>query len=161
MQPTQEKNLYPLTQLLAKGLVQESCRELESTEIDRLIDSIMFELHTAMMNQANTPIVLQTHQVLTQISEARRSRHATLKIHFPSMHYLTLGILAVSICISFLIATDQNLQVLESIPVRLLWSILIGAFTSLAVVCYDLAAPFMGVYKVATTAIVKDGSLFG
>jgi dolichyl-phosphate-mannose--protein O-mannosyl transferase len=73
-----------------------------------------------------------------------------MQIAFPAMHYVTLALLAMAICISFLVATDQSKVIFESLQVRILWTILIGSFTSLAVVCYDLSSPFVGAYKVST-----------
>jgi Protein of unknown function (DUF4239) len=141
---------------LVKGLFQESIASLESPGLGSLIDSLLFDVHKMMRNNRSSPIVLQVHSTLLTIAEARRSHLCIVKKHFPVMHYCTLATLALCICASFLIATDQALDVLQSIPVRLLWSILVGSFTSLAVVCYDLAAPFTGVYKVETSNVKND-----
>jgi hypothetical protein len=162
--PSQSEILRPLVQTLIRGIFQESFSESESSDIGTLIDTLVFQVQTWMTDTLqSSSIVLQAHDTLMTIAEARRSHFSILKKHFPFMHYCTLAFLALAICASFLIATDQALYVLESIPVRLLWSILVGSFTSLAVVCYDLAAPFAGVYHVATThykiANAKDDSL--
>ena len=85
------------------------------------------------------------------VKKTERCRSMTnvqsLATGFPTMHYIALAFLALSICLSFLVATDQSRHILESMQVRMLWSILIGSFTSLAVVCFDLSRPFAGAYK--------------
>ncbi len=79
----------------------------------------------------------------------RSHRHLAWTSTFPMVHYVTLTFLAVGISISFLVATDQSTSIfLEGLPVRILWSILMGSFTALAVICYDLSAPFGGAYQV-------------
>jgi hypothetical protein len=152
--------MRPTVRELARGIFRESFRESQSNAIEPLIDTLLFQVHTWMVNPKEaSSVVSEARESLMRIAEARRCHFTTLNTRFPAMHYVALGLLAACICASFLIATDQALHVLESIPVRLLWSILIGAFSSLAVVCYDLASPFAGAYKVATA--LKDNALFG
>jgi hypothetical protein len=68
------------------------------------------------------------------------------------VHYMTLALLAFFIGLSFLVATAQA-QVLFAeaglYSVRVLWAILVTAFTSLGVLCYDMSRPFGGAYHVA------------
>jgi hypothetical protein len=62
-----------------------------------------------------------------------------------------MSALAVSICMAFLMETNQELLIfLNSIQLRLLWTMLIGTFSALGVVCYDLCDPFGGSNKVRT-----------
>ena len=74
---------------------------------------------------------------------------------FPAAHYRTLELLAAGIAVSFLVATAQA-EVLFAeaglYSVRVLWTVLVTAFASLAVVCYDLSKPFGGAYHVAGDA---------
>lgn len=68
---------------------------------------------------------------------------------FPMVHYLTLTLLALSIVVSFLVATAQaEFIFVTGLPVRVLWSVLITSFTALGVVCFDLARPFRGAYHI-------------
>lgn len=81
----------------------------------------------------------------------RSHRHLAWSSTFPMVHYITLTFLAVGIGIAFLVATDQSTSIfLDGLPVRILWSILMGSFTALAVICYDLSSPFGGAYQVTT-----------
>jgi hypothetical protein len=74
--------------------------------------------------------------------------HRWMALHtapFPMVHYLTLTLLAVSIMISFLVATAQaEFIFLNGSPVRVLWSLLTTSFLALALVIFDLAQPFGG-----------------
>lgn len=155
--PSQANKISQQVHELVEKLFKESLTSSESTDIGPLIDTLIFELHKWMKSPRDSSfIVRQVHSTLLTIAEARRSHMCIVKKHFPLMHYFTLATLALCICASFLIATDQALDVLHSIPVRLLWSILVGSLTSLAVVCYDLAAPFAGVYKVEISEMTDD-----
>ena len=159
LRPFHANKLYPKVHALVEGLFHESLASSESLDLGSLMDALFVELHNCIRNPHDSSLILlQAHNTLLTIAEARRSHLCIVKKHFPLMHYFTLATLALCICASFLIATDQALDVLQSIPVRLLWSILVGSFTSLAVVCYDLAAPFTGIYKV-TLSRVKDDSM--
>lgn len=163
LSPMQVEIVRPQVHALIKSILfQETLPESISPDVGtHIIDTLLFEVQNWIMktppsSSGAMTIVLQTHDTLLTIAETHRNHFCILKKHFPIMHYCTLTLLAMCICASFLIATDQALYVLESIPVRLLWSILVGSFTSLAVVCYDLAAPFAGVYKVAMAKVKED-----
>ena len=70
-------------------------------------------------------------------------------VPFPVVHYLTLALLALSIVVSFLVATAQaEFIFLRGLPVRVLWSVLITSFTALGIVIFDLAKPFGGAYHI-------------
>ena len=87
-----------------------------------------------------------TYQLLIE----RSNRWLALEaMHFPAVHYLTLSTLALSIGISFLVATDQaGFIFLQGLPVKILWTVLAGSLAALGVLCYDLSRPFGGAYHV-------------
>jgi hypothetical protein len=113
-------------------------------ELFLLLQKSMTSTHKGHVN----PLLAMAHDTVTRIQHARCDRWMSLRTKFPAMHYVTLSLLALAICISFLVATDQSLIIFESLQVRILWTILIGSFMSLAVVCYDLSSPFVGAYQV-------------
>ena len=48
--------------------------------------------------------------------------------------------------------SDQAIQILlNAVQLRILWSMLIGTFSALAVVSYDLEDPFRGSYQISST----------
>jgi Protein of unknown function (DUF4239) len=110
------------------------------TEIDAVLAQMLRYLQTVKQ--------VESYAIVRDMHQERSQQRVSLQRAFPGIHYLTLSILAFSISLSFLIATDQSLSILGSLQCRILWSILVGAFTSLGVLCYDLSSPFMGAYQV-------------
>jgi len=91
---------------------------------------------------------LQT-RVQNLMNERGKRWMALQTVPFPMVHYLTLTLLALSIVVSFLVATAQaEFIFLHGMPVRVLWSVLITSFTALGVVCFDLSRPFRGAYHI-------------
>jgi hypothetical protein len=95
-------------------------------------------------------ILAQIQLVVHRIMSERGKRWTALQTApFPSVHYYTLTLLALSIVVSFLVATAQAEAIfLRGMPVRVLWSVLITSFAALGCVCFDLAKPFGGAYHV-------------
>jgi hypothetical protein len=110
--------------------------------------SLLLILQRSMTTKSN-PIMTQAYDAVLQLIRLRSQRFKALQTKFPTMHYAALALMASTVCVAFLIATDQSQQIFESLQVRLLWCILVGAFTSLAVVCFDLSSPFVGAYQVS------------
>ena len=96
--------------------------------------------------------LLATIRDLIQVVRCERKNRwiAVTSMHFPMAHYLTLGLLVVSILVAFLVTTDEaDFIFLQGLQVRVLWSVLVTCFSSLAVVCADLSDAFSGAYAVA------------
>ena len=48
--------------------------------------------------------------------------------------------------------SDQAIQIfLNAVQLRILWAMLVGTFSALAVVSYDLEDPFRGSYQISST----------
>jgi hypothetical protein len=95
-------------------------------------------------------ILSESYGAVVRLNSSRSSRITTLQSTYPILHYAILGILAASICTAFLLETNQELLIfLNAIQLRILWTMLIGSFTALGVVCYDLSGPFRGSYRVS------------
>ena len=121
---------------LDKSALGNGNQEMD-TVLEELAQCLRFEQHETYR---------EAYDVVKIMRAEREQSLTTWSTGFPTMHYVALGLLGTAISISFLVATDQSMHILESLQVRLLWSILIGSFTSLAVVCYDLSSPFAGAY---------------
>jgi hypothetical protein len=95
-------------------------------------------------------VLMQIQDMTYSLLQERARRWLALEaMHFPAVHYLTLSLLALSIGISFLVATDQaGFIFLYGLPVKILWSVLAGSLAALGVLCYDLSRPFNGAYHV-------------
>jgi len=95
-------------------------------------------------------ILSESYAAVVRLNSSRSSRITTLQSTYPILHYAILAILAASICTAFLLETNQELLIfLNAIQLRILWTMLIGSFTALGVVCYDLSGPFRGSYRVS------------
>jgi hypothetical protein len=90
-------------------------------------------------------------ETVASVRTERKNRWVAVTSQFPAVHYFTLGLLVVSILLSFLVTTDEaEFIFLKGLQVRILWSVLVTCFSSLAVVCGDLADVYSGNYAVAT-----------
>jgi Protein of unknown function (DUF4239) len=95
-------------------------------------------------------ILLQAQKLVERAMEERTNRWlAITAMHFPFVHYLTLSLLALSIIVAFLVATDEAEFIFCGLQVQLLWTVLITSFTALGVVCFDLSNAFVGEYSVS------------
>ena len=93
-------------------------------------------------------IFSESYDALTRLRHERSIRLSALQSTYPPLHYVILALLAGSICINFLMETNQELLIfLSAIQLRILWSMLIGTFSALAVVNYDMRDPFRGSCK--------------
>jgi hypothetical protein len=100
--------------------------------------------------QPTTLILEQAYNAIHRLYEERAKRITALQSTFPPLHYVIVAALAMSICIAFLIETNQDILVfLNAIQLRLLWTILVGTFSALGLVCYDLGNPFRGSYQIS------------
>lgn len=132
---------------------------LSDIKMDSELNGCIKELNKAASvagsNGYCTMLVDQAMSAVESLSQSRSKRIGALQSTFPMLHYVLLATLAVSICFAFLIETDQDILVfLNAIQLRLLWTMLVGTFSALGLVCYDLEHPFRGVYQIGDS--VKD-----
>ncbi|KAL3792998.1 hypothetical protein ACHAW5_009182 [Stephanodiscus triporus] len=112
---------------------------------------------TSRQRQTVTPflspyIFSEVYDALTRLRNERSTRLSALQSTYPALHYVILSLLAGSICAVFLMETNQELLIfLSAIQLRILWSMLVGTFSALAVVNYDMRDPFRGSYNVAVS----------
>ena len=100
----------------------------------------------------SSPIFTEVYDALTRLRHERSIRLSALQSTYPVLHYVILSLLAGSICTVFLMETNQDLLIfLSAVQLRILWMMLIGTFSALAVVNYDMRDPFRGSYNVAVS----------
>lgn len=116
-----------------------------------------FGISSRQRRQTITPFIspqifTEVYDALTRLRNERSTRLSALQSTYPGLHYVILSLLGGSICVVFLMETNQELLIfLSAIQLRILWSMLIGTFSSLAVVNYDMRDPFRGSYNVAVS----------
>jgi len=90
---------------------------------------------------------------LEKLQLTRSERLAVLQTTFPTVHWLALSLLGVSVIFGFLLAADQQtLLFLAPIQLRLLFAVLVGALVSTACICVDLADPFAGAFQITPSS---------
>jgi hypothetical protein len=106
---------------------------------------------TTTTDSVPSPLLLgNAYTACNKLYEERAKRITALRSLFPPLHFVIVSALAVSICIAFLLETKQDILVfLNAIQLRILWTMLVGTFTALAIVCYDLGHPFRGSYQIS------------
>jgi Protein of unknown function (DUF4239) len=110
------------------------------------------ERQAQQQQQQQSILLLQqaAQKLVERAMDERTNRWlAVTAMHFPFVHYLTLSLLALSIIVAFLVATDEAEFIFCGLQVQLLWTVLITSFTALGVVCFDLSNAFVGEYSVS------------
>lgn len=136
-------------------LIAESQATVDVEALDFALDSELNAL-LAELNRCSTSgtvpgsILGQSYAAVSKLYEERAKRLAALRSLLPPLHFIILFTLAVSICLAFLLETNQSLLVfLNAIQLRVLWTMLVGTFSALAIVSYDLGNPFRGSYQIS------------
>lgn len=151
------------SRLLAEGNGMVNLEALDLSGMDSELNAVLAQLNSAaagasisssISTNTNTripPLLLsQSFTACHRLYEERAKRITALQSTFPLLHYALLAALANSICVAFLMETNQDILVfLNSIQLRLLWTILVATFSALGLVCYDLGHPFRGSYQIS------------
>jgi len=99
-------------------------------------------------------ILSQAYAAVVRLNSQRSTRISSIQANFPLLHYSVLATLAMSICVAFLLETNQKqLVFLAETELRFLWTILIGAFSALWSITYDLLHPFRGNYQILLSVV--------
>jgi hypothetical protein len=95
-------------------------------------------------------VLSQSYGAVVRLNTIRSSRITALQSTYPSLHYGILFLLSSSICLAFLLETNQDILIfLNAVQLRILWTMLIGSISALSVVCWDLSFPFTGNYVIS------------
>jgi len=134
----------------------ESLEELEmsggisTNELDRL-SAMMHGVDGAAASRQVT--VDAADDIVSRLNAYRSDRVALLLTDFPDLHWIVLIALSVGIVMTFLLESNQSVeQYLNSIQLRSLFALLVGAFSATATLCIDLDDPFSGSFSVVKAA---------
>ena len=104
------------------------------------------------VNDATAPtngLVWQVYSGVDAIKSRSADFRSALHATFAPGHYANMVALAVTILFVFLLETDQDaVQFLLGFQLSICWALLVGTYSLLAVVIYDLTTPFAGVFRV-------------
>lgn len=121
----------------------ESLRKKETT-------SLLLVLNALGADATACPAYMgEAYASLQRLKALRCELTSTLQTVFSPAHYVNILTLAGTLLFVFLLETDQDaMQFLVGFQLSICWAMLIGSFTMLGVVIYDLATPFSGVFAV-------------
>lgn len=141
------------SRLLAESQPEVEVDNLMFTgSMDSELNGLVVELNkvtTACVGGIPGPILSESYAAVTRLNAERSTRISAIQSTYPLLHYAILGLLASSICMCFVIESDQQLLIfLNAVQLKMLWTMLIGTFSALGVVCYDLGDPFRGYYQI-------------
>jgi hypothetical protein len=112
---------------------------------------------TRQLNQAYGTVIpahvaAECYASVARLREQRVLRITALQSVYPPLHYAILFVLALAVCVAFLMETDQELLVfLNAGQLKILWSMLTGTFVALFAVVADLLSPFSGLYQISAS----------
>jgi hypothetical protein len=115
--------------------------EINSTRFTHVEKDLGVSAQQRQISSAFLPpyVFSEMYGALTRLRHERSVRLSALQSTYPPLHYAILALLGCSICGVFLMETNQNVLIfLTAIQLRILWAMLIGTFSSLAVVNYDM-----------------------
>jgi hypothetical protein len=102
------------------------------------------------------PYIGQVYSGVNRLKELRSEFLATFQTVFAPAHYINIVILAATLLFVFLLETDQTtLQFLLGFQLSICWALLVGTFSMLSAVIYDLASPFTGIFSIMERSQVR------
>jgi len=120
--------------------------------LGQLNDMLSSDCEENVVPRLPTPLLSETYSAVHRLNSERSTRISALQSTFPTLHYVILSLLALSICIAFLMETNQSILIfLNAIQLKILWTMLVSTSSALGVVCYDLLDPFQGSYQISRT----------
>lgn len=98
----------------------------------------------------------QVYSGVQRLTELRSDLLATLQTVFAPAHYINIVILAATLLFVFLLETDQTtLQFLLGFQLSICWALLVGTFSTLSAVIFDLSSPFTGMFSIMERSQVR------
>ncbi|KAL9188589.1 hypothetical protein ACHAXT_006967 [Thalassiosira profunda] len=119
---------------------------IAANELDRL-SALLHGVDGAAASRQGS--VGAADQLIVSLNGHRSERVALLLSLFPPIHWGVLIGGGISICVAFLLASNQQvLQYLNSIQLRFLFATIVGTISGIAILCWDLADPFQGSFSI-------------
>ena len=122
------------------------------TELGRL-SLLLYKMSDDAKTRAVTAAAAARIGVST-LADLRSERLAKLAATYPSLHYMVLALCGLSIISAFLLESDQEiLRFLDAIQLRILFTMLVGAFAGLSTLLLDLADLHRGTLRITPIAV--------
>jgi hypothetical protein len=124
-----------------RQVTPESLRTKEMTQ--------MIVLLNELSKTTNSPniIVCEAYGCVHRLKDRRAEFMSTFQTVFSRAHYVVIGLLAATLLFVFLLESDNDtLQFLLDFQLSICWALLIGSYSMLGVIIYDLSSPFTGIF---------------
>jgi hypothetical protein len=136
------------SRLIAESQSNVNIDNLEAAGGDSEMTGFLCQLNN--MKDLRETILGESYNAVARLNSERSTRISSLQSTFPPLHFVILSVLAFSICSAFLVETNQDIIIfLNAVQLKLLWAMLVGVFSALAIVVYDLGDPFRGSYEIS------------
>mmetsp|Transcript_19700 Transcript_19700/g.29229 ORF Transcript_19700/g.29229 Transcript_19700/m.29229 type:complete len:418 (-) Transcript_19700:39-1292(-) len=133
---------------------QPGVQEHNEKMVDSEMSGFLYQLNemNAHCPQTSDALLAECYMAVSRLNSERSQRISSIQSTFPKLHFAILTVLALTICFAYLLETNQDINIfLNAVKLRLLWAMLVGVFSALAVVCYDLGDPFSGNYQITSS----------
>jgi len=148
-----------VTRLIVESSVSNRQCEVSLTsesELDGLLQSVYSTRRNPELEGAARfydPVRMQLPNLVQSLNHLRSHRLAQLQTTYPAVHWQIMTLLGGSIIVAFLIESDEAaLQFLNSVQLRVLFTILIGVLSAAASLLVDLNDPFRGNFRITPSA---------
>lgn len=116
-------------------------------------------------DQQEVASLSEVYSAIQRFKDIRSNLIAALQTTFSPAHYGNMVLLAVTLLFVFLLETSTPAQAdsnatLLTFQLRICWAVLIGTYTMLAVVIYDLCTPWSGIFQTVPTLDLEDVELY-
>lgn len=146
----------------AKRIYSESSSRADAGELQeqQIADTELMGILEACLASSGArgftvyPIRDESTMRIIRLNDQRSERLAYLATAYPLIHWVILALLASSIALCFLIEVDQSEgrflaeRPEDSIRLRIVFTLMSGAFSGLTALCADLNDPFRGSFSV-------------
>lgn len=118
-------------------------------------------LHAAIRRVNSLRLRGEVETEVRELVALRSRRRATLDTGLPQVHFTIIGVLGLSILLSFVLLIAGEQTWLDVPAVTVMWTLLLGVFTWGAVLIADLRDPFRGHYRLSRARMRRTIRLLG
>ncbi|KAJ8611301.1 hypothetical protein CTAYLR_006601 [Chrysophaeum taylorii] len=140
-----------VSRLILEAKPGTTTRTLETRRVtDNELAPLAALLHSVDdSTKRSEPVPATAHPLIASLSNHRSYRLALQAATYPPIHYAVLAFLSLSILVSYLLESDQEvLRFVDALQLRLLFSVLVGVFTAFASLIVDLSDLNRGGFRV-------------
>ena len=119
----------------------------QSLRTDEMMQMLL--LLNKLTTEDNSPdiIICESYGCVHRLKDRRAEFMSGLQTVFSTAHYVVIALLASTLLFVFLLEADNDtLQFLLDFQLSICWAMLVGSYSMLAVIIYDLSNPFSGIF---------------